>query len=155
MGHPYYPAGNPKFNHVALSVPSDLLDESNRADLCRYFQEVLGFEEMPTETIDRQRLIFSCVHWDQFIYLTASDDEPMRCRRTDHYGFSVRSLEDLLAARDRAVAFREKDPRVDLDDYTVDDQKVVKIHAFYVRYLLPMTCEFQYWEFPEPATATA
>ena len=27
---PYYPAGNPKFNHVALSVPSDLLDETNR-----------------------------------------------------------------------------------------------------------------------------
>lgn len=148
MPHPYYPAGNPKFNHVALSVPSDLLDETNRADLCRYFGEVLGFDEMPTETIDRKRLILSCVHWDQFIYLVAND-EPMRCPRTDHYGFAVRSREDLLGARDRAVAFREKDPRVDLDDYTVDDQGVVRIHAFYVRYLLPMTCEFQWWEFPE------
>ena len=72
MPHPYYPAGNPKFNHVALSVPSDLLDETNRADLCGYFDEVLGFEEMPTETIDRKRLILSCVHWDQFIFLVAA-----------------------------------------------------------------------------------
>lgn len=78
MPHTYYPAGNPKFNHVALSVPSDLLDEANRADLCRYFDEVLGFEEMPTMTIDRKRLILSCVHWDQFIFLVAND-EPMRC----------------------------------------------------------------------------
>jgi hypothetical protein len=135
MPHPYYPAGNPKFNHVALSVPSDLLDETNRADLCHYFGEVLGFDQMPTETIDRKRLV--------------ANDEPMRCPRTDHYGFAVRSLDDLLGARDRAVAFREKDPRVDLDDYAVDDQKVVKIHSIYVRYLLPMTCELQYWEFPE------
>jgi hypothetical protein len=132
MPHPYYPAGNPKFNHVALSVPSDLLDETNRADLCRYFGEVLGFDEMPTETIDRKRLILSCVHWDQFIYLVAND-EPMRCPPTDHYGF----------------AFRERDPRVDLDDLAVDDQGVVRIHSIYVRYLLPMTCELQYWEFPE------
>ncbi|HET6832513.1 MAG TPA: hypothetical protein VFH30_01500 [Acidimicrobiales bacterium] len=148
MPHPYYPAGNPTFNHVALSVPSDLLDETNRADLCRYFSEVLGFDEMPTETIDRKRLILACVHWDQFIYLVAND-EPMRCPRTDHYGFAVRSREDLVAARDRAVAFRERDPRVDLDDLAVDDQGVVKIHSIYVRYLLPMTCELQYWEFPE------
>ncbi|HKA85685.1 MAG TPA: hypothetical protein VKD21_17600 [Acidimicrobiales bacterium] len=148
MPHPYYPAGNPKFNHVAPSVPSDLLDEANRADLCRYFSEVLGFDEMPTETIDRKRLILSCVHWDQFIYLVANDD-PMRCPRTDHYGFAVRSREDLVAARDRAVAFRERDPRVDLDDLAMDDQGVVKIHSIYVRYLLPMTCELQYWEFPE------
>jgi hypothetical protein len=148
MPHPYYPAGNPKFNHVALSVPSDLLDETNRADLCRYFDEVLGFEEMPTETIDRKRLILSCVHWDQFIFLVGNDD-PMHCPRTDHYGFAVRSREDLVAARDRAVAFRERDPRVDLDDLAVDDRGVVKIHSIYVRYLLPMTCELQYWEFPE------
>ena len=74
MPHPYYPAGNPKFNHVALSVPSDLLDETNRADLCRYFSKVLGFDEMPTETIDRKRLILACVHWDQFIFLVANDE---------------------------------------------------------------------------------
>ena len=30
----------------------------------------------------------------------------------------------------------------------MDDQKMVKIHSLYVRYILPMMCEFQYWEFP-------
>ena len=30
---------------------------------------------------------------------------------------------------------------------TKNDQGVVKIHSIYVRYLLPMTCELQYWEF--------
>ena len=42
---------------------------------------------------------------------------------------------------------------MELIDLHVDDQKVVKIHSVYVRYLLPMTIEFQYWEFPQPAEA--
>ncbi len=83
MSHPFYASGNPRFNHVAMSLPSELLDESNRGDLCRYFSEVLGFDEMPTMTIDRKRMIMSCVHWDQFIFLIAEDD-PMKCPRMDH-----------------------------------------------------------------------
>ena len=71
----------------------------------------------------------------------------MSCPRMDHYGFAVGTLDELVAARDRAVAFRDEDPRVDLVDLNVDDQGVVKIHSIYVRYLLPMTCELQFWEF--------
>jgi hypothetical protein len=147
MAHPYYPAGNPRFNHVAMSLPADLLGEEARADVSRFFDEVLGFTEIPNMTIDRHRLIFSCVHWDQFIFLIAEDD-PMRCPRLDHYGFAVNSLADLQAIQARAEAFREKDDRLDLIDLHVDDQGPVRIHSLYVRYLLPMMCEVQWWEFP-------
>ena len=115
MAHPYYPTGNPRFNHVAMSVPAALLDESNRTDICGFWGKVLGFDEMPMMTIDRKRLILSCVHWDQFIFLIAEDD-PMRCPRMDHFGFAVGSLDELVGVRDRAVAFQKEDPRVDLID---------------------------------------
>ncbi len=91
--HPYYPSGNPRFNHVAMSLPADLLGEENRRDICRFFDEVLGFDEMEVMTQDRRRLILSCVHWDQFIFLIAEDD-PMRCPRMDHYGFAVGTLDE-------------------------------------------------------------
>ena len=146
MTHPYYPSGHPRFNHVAMSVPADLLDETNRKDLCAFWGEVFGFDEMPTMTQDRHRMIFSCVHWDQFIFLIA-DDEPMACPRMDHFGFAVGTRDELVAARDRAVAYRDKDDRVDLVDLAVDDQGPIKIHSIYVKYLLPMMCELQYWEF--------
>jgi hypothetical protein len=87
------------------------------------------------------------VHWDQFIFLIAEDD-PMRCPKMDHYGFAVGALDELVAARDRVVTFREQDPRVELIDLSVDDHGVLKIHSIYVRYLLPMMCELQFWEFP-------
>ena len=44
---------------------------------------------------------------------------------------------------------------MELIDLHVDDQKVVKIHSLYVSYILPMTCEFQYWDFPQPAGSSA
>jgi hypothetical protein len=145
--HPYYPSGHPRFNHVAMSLPADLLREQSRADICHFFDEVLGFTELPTMTEDGHRLVLSCVHWDQFIYLI-SEDAPMRCPRMDHFGFSVGSLEELHGIADRATAFRTSDERLDLIDLHADDQKVVRIHSVYVRYILPMMCEFQYWEFP-------
>jgi len=80
--HPYYPSGNPRFNHIALSVPAPLLEEGGRRDIVRFWSEVFGFDEMPTMTIDGKRLILSCVHWDQFIFLVAQDD-PLRCPRMD------------------------------------------------------------------------
>jgi len=144
----FFPGGKPKMNHVAMSVPADLLGEESRKDLTRYFSEVLGFEELDMMTEDRQRLIFSCGHWDQFIFLIA-EDEPLSCPRLDHYGFSVSSRDEIDAAWERAKAFRASDDRVDIIDPAVDDQGVVKIHSIYLGYLLPMMIELQYWEFPD------
>jgi hypothetical protein len=146
MAHNFYPSGNPRFNHVAMSVPGDLLGARGREDLCAFFDQVFGFEELPTMTIDRRRLIFSCGHWDQFIFLIA-EDEPMRCPRMDHYGFSVGSLSELQAVQERVEKFRQGDERVDLIDLHGDDQGPITIHSLYVRYLLPMMCEVQWWEF--------
>ncbi|MGO8870837.1 MAG: hypothetical protein ACLQPH_05440 [Acidimicrobiales bacterium] len=146
MTHPYYPSGTPRLNHVAMSLSADLLDEHHRAQICRFWSEVFGFEELEVMTEDRRRLILSCVHWDQFLFLIA-DDQPMHCPRLDHFGFAVGSMEELVGVRDRAAAFRERDDKVDLIDLRTDDQGVVKIHSTYVGYLLPMMCEVQWWEF--------
>jgi hypothetical protein len=146
MTHPFYPTGNPRFNHVAMSLPADLLDVASRTDICRFFREVLGFDEIEVMTENRRRLVLSCVHWDQFIFLV-SEDDPMRCPRMDHFGFAVGSMEELMGVQERAQAFRSHDSRVDLIDIHADDQTVVKIHSLYVQYVLPMMCEIQWWEF--------
>jgi len=136
----------PRFNHVAMSLPSDLLDETNRADLCRFYGEVFGFEELPTMTEDRRRLVFGCYAIEQFVFLIANDD-PMTCPRMDHYGFSVGTEAELDAMLERAKAFQEQDPRVDIVDKHVDDHGFLAITSIYVGYLLPMMIEIQWWDF--------
>ena len=140
------PARKPHFNHVAMSVPADLLDEQHRTDIVRFYDEVFGFKELPTETEDRKKLVLSVHTYEQFVFLIA-DDQPMACPRLDHYGISVDTeaeLDDMLA---RARAFEAHDDRVDIVEREVTDHGMLAITSFYVGYLLPMMIEVQWWDF--------
>jgi hypothetical protein len=135
----------PRFNHVAMSVPADLLDEQGRADILAFYNEVFDWSEAPGQTIDRKRLVLLAYEYDQFVFLIA-EDEPMKAPRLDHFGMRVHDLDDLDEMLAKAKAYKEKDDRVDIVDKTVEDYEVLKIHSFYVGYRLPMMVEVQYWE---------
>ncbi len=143
--------GKPRFNHVALSVPADLLDERGRSDLVGFYSEVFGWEEYPTETIDRQRLVLGAYAVDQFVFIIA-DDSPMRAPRMDHFGLGVGSREELDSFYERAIEFRKRDDRVDIVDKETEKHPGLSITNFYVGYLLPMMVEVQYFSFDAPAS---
>ncbi|MFO7590747.1 MAG: VOC family protein [Acidimicrobiia bacterium] len=144
---------SPRFNHVAMSVPADLLDETGRNEIVRFYDEVFGWKELPTMTEDRHRLVLSCYTYEQFVFLISGDD-PMSCPRLDHYGISVETEAELDEMLARAKAFQARDDRVDIVDRKVDDHGMLAITSFYVAYLLPMMVEVQWWEFKEdPAGA--
>ena len=67
----------------------------------------------------------------------------------DHFGMSVGTPGELLEMLERARKFQERDPRVEIDDHEVEDFKVLKLHNFYVRYLLPLRIEVQCYEWAE------
>lgn len=140
--------GHPRFNHVAMSVPADLLAEEGRRDLVAFYSEVFGWKELPTETIDRKRLVLSAYAIDQFVFLIAEDD-PMRAPRLDHFGLGVGTMEELDAFYEKAVAFRDRDPRVDLIDKNADVYPGVTLTSFYVGFLLPMMVEVQHFSFDQ------
>ena len=146
MSDTLFPAGIPRLNHVAVSVPPDLLGAIGREELTGFYGACFGWSELPSETVDRKKMVLAVGHWDQFVFLHAEDD-PMRCPRLDHFGMSVSSKDDLDAAWERVAARAATDERVDVIEPNVDDFDVVRIHAFYVGFLLPMMVEVQYWEF--------
>lgn len=136
----------PRFNHVAMSVPSALLEPAGRAELAAFYGDVFGWQELPTESIDGQRLIFGVHTIEQFVFLIA-DDEPMTCPRLDHYGLSVETEAELDAVLTKAKAWQERDDRVDIIDKKTEDHGMLAITSIYVRYLLPMMVEIQWWEY--------
>jgi hypothetical protein len=142
------PTRAPRFNHVAMSIPPDLLGDEGRRDIVHFFDEVFGWKELPTETVDRKKLVLSAYTYEQFVFLIA-DDPPMACPRLDHFGMSVekeQELDDMLA---RAKAFQACDDRVDIVDKELTDHGMLAITSFYVGYLLPMMVEVQWWDFKE------
>jgi hypothetical protein len=140
----------PRFNHVAMSVPADLLDERGRHDLVDFYSNVFGWQELPTETVDRHKLVLSAYRYDQFVFLIA-DDSPMTCPRLDHFGMGVGSmleLDELLAS---AKAYQQKDDRVDIIDKKTEHHPGLDLTSFYVGFLLPMMVEIQHFAFQQQA----
>ena len=135
----------PRFNHVALTVPGELLGAEGRSDLLRFHERVFGWTEMPTMTRDRELLVLRAWSNEQFVYLHASP-EPMRAGATEHFGLSVAEVTELDAMYERAEKFRAEDGRVELLARETQDFQVVKLHSFYVRYRLPLMIEVQCFE---------
>ncbi len=143
----------PRFNHVAMSLSPDLLSADSRDEIVRFYNEVFGWEEIPMLTEDKHRLVLSVYTTEQFVFLIA-DDSPMECPRLDHYGISVGTEAELDGMLERAKAIQQRDDRVDIIDKKVEDHGVLAITSCYIRYLLPMMVEVQWWEYrDQPADA--
>ncbi len=142
----------PRFNHVAMSVPAELLSAAGRAELLRFYEDVFGWTEIPSLTEDEKRLVLQAYRNDQFVFLVA-DSKPMTCPGMDHFGMSVGSLQELEGMLERARKFKEQDDRVEIVERNTDDFKVVKLHNFYVRYRLPLMIEVQYYDWSASNTS--
>jgi hypothetical protein len=143
---PNFGTRKPRLNHVAMSLAPEMLDEEHRKSIVDFYADVFGFVELPMLTEDRHRLVLQVHDIEQFLFLIA-EAEPMTCPRLDHWGVSVGAeaeLDDILA---RAQAWRARDDRVDIVDKKVDDHGMLAITSIYVRYLLPMMIEVQWWDY--------
>ena len=144
----------PRFNHVAMSLAADLLGPVHRDEIVRFYNEVFGWEEIPMLTEDEHRLVLSVYTVEQFVFLIA-DDTPMTCPRLDHYGISVATEAELDGMLDRAKAYQQRDDRVDIIDKKVEDHGMLAITSCYIRYLLPMMVEVQWWDYKDQAPDAA
>ena len=143
---PTFASRKPRMNHVAMSLPPDLLDEKNRALRAEFLGDVFGFYDLPMLTQDRYRQVFQVHNIEQFVFLIA-DDPPMTCARLDHFGLSVGAEAELDEILARARAWQARDSRVEIVDKKVDDHGMIAITSIYVRFLLPMMIEIQWWDF--------
>lgn len=85
---------------------------------------------------------------EQFVFLVA-DDDPMRCPQGDHFGLSVATPSELNQVLEAARKFQQQDERVEIIEGKLEDYTVLKLHSFYVRYLLPLMVEVQCYEWAE------
>ena len=154
---PAFTSRKPRFNHVAMSLPAEDLDDEHRKLRADFYADVFGFVDIPMMTIDRKRQVFQVHNIEQFLFLIAEDDgSSMSCPRLDHFGLSVGAESELDDILDRAKRWQARDDRVDIIDKKVEDHGALGITSFYVRYLLPMMVEVQWWDFKEqPADAAA
>ena len=138
-------AKHPRFNHVAMSMQADALDDRGRADIIDFCSEVFGWTEIEQLTKDRAQLVLQAYTYGQFVFLIA-EDEPMQAPRMDHFGMQVATMDELDDMLTKARAYEDKDDRVDIVDKSAEDFGPLVLTSFYVRHLLPLMVEVQHYE---------
>jgi hypothetical protein len=138
----------PRFNHLAVSLAPDQLDDAGRAAIARFYGDVFGFEEYPELTRDRAQLVLRAHHHEQFVFIVA-EDQPMRAPRMDHVGLSVATKGDFDEVARRCAAWKAEQPdEVDLiDPHFEEHAGLLRLHSLYVRYRLPVMFELQHFEY--------
>ena len=133
-----------RFNHMELTFPVGTLSPEFREEVDAFYGSVFGWTATDTKVIG-QLCHLLMVDSEQFILL-AESDKPMSSPGYDHLGLlqdTREEVDDLLAACER---YAEKDDRVQIVRYDDLQYPGLTIHAFYVKYLLPIYFDVQSFE---------
>ncbi len=133
-----------RFNHMELTFPVGTLTEEFREEIDAFYCSVFGWKASDTEVVG-QTCHLLMPDPDQFILL-AESKRPMSSPGYDHLGLlqdTREEVDDLLAACDR---YAEKDDRVQIKRYEDLVYPGLTVHAFYVKYLLPIYFDVQSME---------
>ena len=137
-----------RFNHMELTFPIGSLTGDVREEIDAFYGSVFGWTALDTEVVG-QSCHLLMPDPGQFILL-AESERPMSSPGYDHLGLlqeSRQEVDDLLDACER---YAEKDDRVRIKRYEDLVYPGLTIHAFYVKYLLPIYFDVQSMERAEP-----
>jgi hypothetical protein len=130
-----------RFNHMELTFPRGTLTKEFRDDVDAFYGAVFGWTALDTEVVGQDCHLLM-LDPQQFLLL-AESDTPMSSPGYDHLGL----LQDARGEVDRLLGecerFAEKDDRVKLKRYEDLVYPGTVVHAFYVKYLLPIYFDVQ------------
>lgn len=130
-----------RFNHMELTLAPGQLDDQMRADLRAFYGDVLGWEMLDVEIVGGKQLLMRPDD-GQFI-LVAEHAKPMSAPGYDHLGFlcdTPAEVDEILA---QCRAHQATDDRMRIKEYDDLVTGNVVVHAFYVKYLLPIWFDVQ------------
>jgi hypothetical protein len=135
-----------RFNHMELSFPVGTLTQGFRNEVDAFYCDVLGWDALDTEVVGQSCHLLRPDN-GQFILL-AEGKEPMSSPGYDHLGLLMDARGDVDAVLAECHQFQEKDERLRIKEYEDLAYPTLTVHAFYVKYLLPIWFDVQCMEWP-------
>lgn len=141
-----------RFNHMELTFPRGTLTDEFRADVADFYGGVFGWAASTVKVVG-QDCLYLHVDEGQFI-LCAETDNPLQSPSYDHLGLLMDTRAEVDAALAAIKTRAGSDDRIRLKEYEDLVMERVTVHAFYVKYLLPIYFDVQCMEYlpgTEPA----
>jgi hypothetical protein len=139
--------GTMRFNHMELTLPVGALDERMREELRSFYGDVLGWSTMDLPLLG-QTTFYMGPDDGQFILL-AEHEKPIQSPGFDHLGLLLETRDEVDEVLEQCRKFQERDSRMKIKQYEDLVQGPVVVHAFYVKYLLPIYFDVQHISYAE------
>ena len=133
-----------RFNHMELTFPVGTLTREFREEVDAFYGSVFGWSATDTEVVGQQCHIL-LPDAEQFILL-AESSKPMSSPGYDHLGLLQDSREEVDQLLVQCERYADKDDRVQIVRYDDLEYPGLTVHAFYVKYLLPIYFDVQSME---------
>lgn len=137
-----------RFNHMELTLPPGHLTRDREA-ISAFYHEVFDFECLDVPIFEQQGLLLRTdPETSQFLLVTEQENH-IRSPGYDHLGFLCEDRDRVdkvfAACKKRQAA----EPAIEIKEY--DDLVIgpTTVHAFYVRYLLPIWFDVQVIEYTD------
>jgi hypothetical protein len=127
---------------MELTLPPGKLGE-HRQEIRSFFHEIFGFDSLDVPIVGQTGLLLRTdAETSQFILVT-EQEKSLSSPGYDHLGFLYDTREEVDVLLEKVKKFQQQDARVMIKEY--DDLKTgpVTVHAFYVKYLLPIWFDVQ------------
>jgi hypothetical protein len=135
-----------RFNHMELTFPHGTLTEDFRAEIDAFYGSVFGWKAMDTEVVGQQCHLL--LPDDDHFILLAESKKPMQSPGYDHLGALMDTRDEVDTLLAACKEYQAKDDRVRIKEYEDLVYPQLTVHAFYVKYLLPIYFDVQCMERP-------
>jgi hypothetical protein len=130
-----------RFNHMELTFSTGTLTSEFREEVDAFYGTVFGWTGVDTQVVGQLCHILM-PDPDQFILL-AEGEKPMSSPGYDHLGLLQDTREEVDRLLEECERYAEKDERVKIKRYEDLVYPGLTVHAFYVKYLLPVYFDVQ------------
>jgi glyoxalase/bleomycin resistance protein/dioxygenase superfamily protein len=133
-----------RFNHMELTFPKGALDDKTRKEIADFYGDMFGWSGFDVELFNQRNFLLAGDDGAQHFILLAEADKHLDSPGWDHLGVLCDTREEVDALLEKAKRYRDKDDRVVITEFDKDlEQGAVTVHAFYVKYLLPIHLDVQ------------
>ena len=133
-----------RFNHMELTFARGTLTDEFRGAVDDFYGSVFGWKATDTDVVG-QRCHILLPDPDQFILL-AESSKPMSSPGFDHLGLLQDTRAEVDELHEACKSYGERDDRVQIQEYEDLEYPGLTVHAFYVKYLLPIYFDVQSME---------
>jgi hypothetical protein len=135
-----------RFNHMELTLPPGALDDATRSEVTRFYGEVFGWNALDVPILGQRGLLLRTDDDTSQFVLVVESKKPVSVPGYDHLGLLLETRAEVDRALAAIRAWHARDERVQIKEYEDLVQGDVTVHAFYVRYLLPIWFDVQCME---------